>query len=473
MLSSIPSISWGYRCLSAAGYLWGVVLLFSPTLAGAQGVRPISEQFQWKFHDDAIGSALPTCLPLGILVQSWNINLNDTFGIPPYYMIAWAIGGTPQTTFIGTDNKTLSYTVAHPPDTQLMLNVVDSTGSGGGIPPRLFKVVPGQTTQCVVPEVKKPDFTVSSNVTDTLSTCEPWGLSIKGGVPPYKISIAAVNFPLVTNVTIPGDLDAFTYVNRIAPNGQAIGTPLVRTIGDEDTECRGRASGAGSSAELGLNRSGGSRSSRSNASLIAGVTVPLVLLLLGGLAFIIWTMRKRRKVQESENGLPFTPADKPTELITPFEVGSPEGTFIRTLNSPPLSEKRLLAATTSDRAPITVQYPARSGSTSSSDTLLGNNVSSGPAFSPSHAGASVRSRPSFAAFPAYPTRRSMRKAQEAAQEAARRESVANSPDSEYPESLIPATFARQGEEIVIQHRDAGAAVVRELPPPYADQGSRG
>ena len=36
-------------------------------------------------------------------------------GVAPFYMLAWQIGGTPQTTFMGTDNQTLGYTVAHPP----------------------------------------------------------------------------------------------------------------------------------------------------------------------------------------------------------------------------------------------------------------------------------------------------------------------------------------------------------------------
>jgi hypothetical protein len=43
---------------------------------------------------------------------------------------------------------------------------------------------------------------VVANVTDTLTTCQPWGLTIKGGTPPYNLTLAAVNSPVVTNVTM-------------------------------------------------------------------------------------------------------------------------------------------------------------------------------------------------------------------------------------------------------------------------------
>lgn len=39
-------------------------------------------------------------------------------------------------------------------------------------------------------------------MTDTLTTCQPWGIIIKGGVPPYNVTLAAVNSPIVTNVTM-------------------------------------------------------------------------------------------------------------------------------------------------------------------------------------------------------------------------------------------------------------------------------
>lgn len=82
----------------------------------------------------------------------------------------------------------------------------------------------GQTTQCVTSPSLTPDFTVTANVTKTLQTCQPWGFTVKGGVPPYVISLAALNSPVVTNVTMPHGDDAFTYIDRADPNGQLIGT---------------------------------------------------------------------------------------------------------------------------------------------------------------------------------------------------------------------------------------------------------
>lgn len=143
---------------------------------------------------------------------------------------------------------------------KLILTVVDSSGSFGGIPPRPFDVIrksrrqypfpdhrvsglrpersgkakralanprdisAGVSTSCVRPEPSSPSFTISANKTGgaNLETCEPWGVTIKGGIPPYNLSIAAVNSPVVTNVSIPSGFDAFTYINRADPNGQMV-----------------------------------------------------------------------------------------------------------------------------------------------------------------------------------------------------------------------------------------------------------
>lgn len=67
------------------------------------------------------------------------------------------------------------------------------------------------------------DFTVSANITDTVNTCQPYGLRIHGGVPPYNLSLAQFNSPVVTNVTIPSPNDAFTYINRATPGYLLLG----------------------------------------------------------------------------------------------------------------------------------------------------------------------------------------------------------------------------------------------------------
>ncbi|KAF9072405.1 hypothetical protein BDP27DRAFT_1217534, partial [Rhodocollybia butyracea] len=108
---------------------------------------------------------------------------------PPFYMIAWEIGGTPRTTLLGLHESHLEWTVGHP--------------------------IAAHTTNCIMSETN--NFTVTANVTGTISTCQPWGLKIRGGNPPYNISFAQFGSPVVMNVTIPAPLDTFTFINRATP----------------------------------------------------------------------------------------------------------------------------------------------------------------------------------------------------------------------------------------------------------------
>ncbi|KAJ7143982.1 hypothetical protein C8R44DRAFT_564898, partial [Mycena epipterygia] len=118
--------------------------------------------------------------------------------VPPFYMIAFAVGGAPTTTLIGTNESGLSWTVDH----TLLLGVVDSEGTTGGIGELLYQVT---------------EFTISANVTDTLNTCQPWGLTISGGTPPYNLTLAVLNAPDVTNVTLGANDSVYTYINRAEP----------------------------------------------------------------------------------------------------------------------------------------------------------------------------------------------------------------------------------------------------------------
>lgn len=60
-------------------------------------------------------------------------------------------------------------------------------------------------------------------MTDTLSTCQPWGLTIKGGQQPYTVILAALNSPVITNVSMGSGNDVLTYIDRADPNGQLLG----------------------------------------------------------------------------------------------------------------------------------------------------------------------------------------------------------------------------------------------------------
>lgn len=64
---------------------------------------------------------------------------------------------------------------------------------------------------------------ISPNVTSTLTTCEPWGLTITNGARPYNVIFSALNSPVITNVTMGPEDDVFTYIDRADPNGELLG----------------------------------------------------------------------------------------------------------------------------------------------------------------------------------------------------------------------------------------------------------
>ncbi|KAF8970977.1 hypothetical protein BDZ97DRAFT_1411532 [Flammula alnicola] len=195
---------------------WFLVAFITPCLAET------NKLFQWAFKDTSISSELPTCTAFSIVVKSFDPTTNATQGTPPYYMISFPVGGTPVTTFIGTDENNLSWTVTQPINSQLLLSVVDANGSAGGIPPQFLTVIRESISPCITTPLDTPAFTVSSNVTGSLETCAPWGVTVKGGSPPYVITLAQINSPVVTNVTMPFGTDRFTFINRADPGEQLI-----------------------------------------------------------------------------------------------------------------------------------------------------------------------------------------------------------------------------------------------------------
>ena len=121
---------------------------------------------------------------------------------------------------------------------QVVLRIVDSDGNSGGSGP--IYTISGKlsiaSNNCVPYLLSYPDgpsdclktdtsssFTISTNGTDTLNTCDPWGIRLTGGTPPYTINFVAPNSPSATNVTTLGNDDAYTYINRAAPDDVLIG----------------------------------------------------------------------------------------------------------------------------------------------------------------------------------------------------------------------------------------------------------
>ncbi|KAF7344215.1 hypothetical protein MVEN_01712100 [Mycena venus] len=286
-----------------------LILLASLTSTSAQA------KFEWGFAGtQSVSTSLPSCRTFPITADPLTAH-----GVPPFYMIAFAVGEAPITSWIGTNESNLTWTVTHPIGTQLLLQVVDSQGDTGGVDVPLYTVIEGTTTACIPPAPPASNaFTVTANVTDKLSTCQPWGLTIHGGTPPYNVTLASLNSTIVTNVTPsakilgPGPTDSmFTYIDRVVPNSQLIaavsdfngrwatGSPFIHTQGSADLTCRGLNS-VGTNGTTSPQGDNGTTTSRriSRASVGAIVGAIVGALLLCGMTAWVWRRRQQRRQQQ-------------------------------------------------------------------------------------------------------------------------------------------------------------------------------
>ncbi|KAJ7253607.1 hypothetical protein C8J57DRAFT_1348597 [Mycena rebaudengoi] len=273
---------------------------------------PEDQVFEWGFTgDQAQATTLPSCQMFPIQAGP-----RKAHGVPPFYMISIPVGGTPITSFIGTNESDLAWQVRHPVDSQLALSVVDSQGTSGGVDPPLYNVTAGESTQCILtPTASTPPFTITANVSDAVDTCQPWGLTISGGTRPYNLTLAALNAPVLTNVTLGANDSVFTYINRAEPgtqilaavsdlNGQwATGSPMVRTHGSTDVNCTGLVSSSGPGAPVTQPPGSGPQKhhslSRTQIGLIAGLGGAALLILCSA---AVWCVRRRRRrLQLSES----------------------------------------------------------------------------------------------------------------------------------------------------------------------------
>ncbi|KAJ7495217.1 hypothetical protein FB451DRAFT_363936 [Mycena latifolia] len=284
------------------------ITLLCVLLGGLPGIyAQAGQMFEWGFTGaQAVSTSLPSCRRFPIEADPLTAH-----GIPPFYMIAFAVGGAPITSFIGTNESDLTWTVRHPVGTKLLLGVVDSQGNSGGIDTPMYTVTEGGNTQCIPTAAAEPAFTITANATDGLMTCQPWGLTIQGGTPPYNLTLAALNAPDVTNVTLGPNDSVFTYINRADPDTQMIaavsdlngrwatGSPLVRTQGSTDVNCTGLVSSSSSALPNteGTTSTPATRTSMSRARIgtIAGVAVGGFILACGVTALAIYLRRRLRR----------------------------------------------------------------------------------------------------------------------------------------------------------------------------------
>ncbi|KAI5896583.1 uncharacterized protein SCHCODRAFT_02615260 [Schizophyllum commune H4-8] len=473
--------------------------------AWAQGAKI----FQWQFTNNAISQNLPSCQSFDITIKSYNTS-EDHMGVGPYYMLAFPIGGTPTVQHIGDNISDLSWTVDQPPDSQLFLSVIDSNDTAGGVPPRLYNVVTGQSTSCI--QDQDNNFTVSANVTDEIETCQPWGLRINGGTPPYNVSFMAINSLYVTNVTLGPVDDAFTYIDRADPGSQLIagvsdlqgrwahGSPAVRTTGSSDVSCVGLVSGGGTQAELDQEEKDREQAERDKehkrTATILGCVLGLGIPLLLGIAGFFWWRRRRNggaggAVLDSPNLAPTAYYDSPrqtTQTSPTVTVGANKShgslghgyTNNSQMYSPDSTASGASRFNEHGIAPHDA-YAQSQGQTTHEQT--------------SNAGSSHPGRNSggtdpaaFPGFTSYSNSRRSAKAAEAALHAGGGEEMsAYHPSTSrqlppepnpgaYPMAPLgaagaPGADGHPADEVIFQHRDAGPSqpIVRELPPPYIDR----
>ena len=185
-------------------------------------------------------------------------------GHPPYYMIAYEVNGLATASSAGSDASRLSWTVDHRAGeltcpfrcphsrpganrrlwgegSNVILSLVDSAGNSGGVASSTYSITGARLKtdcnfiglSCIVsaidgsssclPSVPTAWPLINANTTKDLDTCQPLGLVMAGGVPPYTVSIVQLGGS-VRNVTLGSQDNAYTWINQAAPNSDLLGT---------------------------------------------------------------------------------------------------------------------------------------------------------------------------------------------------------------------------------------------------------
>ncbi|KAI1789320.1 hypothetical protein LXA43DRAFT_974350 [Ganoderma leucocontextum] len=252
-------------------------------------------------------------------------------------MFAYAVKGTTIVSHIGDMPDSLQWQVQHPKGSKLLLTIVDGNNNTGGFTSSFYNVVAGTATTCQPPTPKNPPK-VQANVTTTISTCNPWGLTVTGGVKPYTISLAALKSPVITNVTMGAQDDVFTFVDRADPGSQLLVTALfdstgqwgissvaVNTAGPPVTNasCIGQNSISTTTAVVQAQAAAAAAAATAIAlGVVFGLVVPLIL---AGVAFWYWRRRRRLLARGVVDGQDARPR--------PFDPAAPE----RAMDRPSLS----------------------------------------------------------------------------------------------------------------------------------------
>ncbi|GJE96424.1 hypothetical protein PsYK624_126210 [Phanerochaete sordida] len=179
--------------------------------------QPFQHTFDWGWQTLVSPTSFEECQ----LVQ---VDVIGNFGtVAPYYMLAFEPGGVPTTSMIGHDRSNLWWQANHQRGSSLMLTMIDSNGSTGGVPQPLYDMTAGSNTSCLQ-SLPSSSAIVHANISagNNLSTCDPLGITISGGQKPYTVFLAETDSPLLVVQTLSDDDDTFTYFNQYNPGWQII-----------------------------------------------------------------------------------------------------------------------------------------------------------------------------------------------------------------------------------------------------------
>ncbi|KAL1741184.1 hypothetical protein HDZ31DRAFT_67178 [Schizophyllum fasciatum] len=449
--------------------------------------RP-ARAFQWALGDVSGASNLRSCEVLDVALSPSSGAESGDVGTGPYYMLAFPVNGTPSMQHLGDSADALHWTVDQAPQSSLFLSVVDSRNASGGVLQTAYNVVNGSSTTCLdgSPNADDETFVVSSNVTTaSIETCQPWGLRIKGGTPPYSIYLMSLGSSVVTNATMGLDNDAYTYINRAGSGSQIIagvsdslgrwatGSPAAHTTGDTDVTCNGMQSSFGVTAELDGDAQDKSSSSEGSVPIatvlgvVLGLGTPLLVLLIFG---VVWWRRRRRNAHENE-------AVTPTAYFGPDLHGPLAGPGSRA-HAVSTEGSSAGKAALSEKGRSVYGYPPGRHDTRNDGSTDGTTVPSvptnfPPGLAPSQNG---RRRAKGSPVDARPGSAGTLNASSPISPSSEPSPISTIPRSTIPDSPADENGRAVGDdrypvnEVIIQHRDAGRGqtIIRELPPPYAD-----
>ncbi|TFK95730.1 hypothetical protein BDV98DRAFT_372483 [Pterulicium gracile] len=461
-----------------------LAILALPAAAQRTGDEPKRDQnnlFRWEFDDNFRSTNIPACETRSMLAQSRDHAPNER-GSGPYYLLAIPPGGRPRRYEVGQDPDNLRWTPDFPIDTKVILSLVDRNGGAGGVGglleenDGLYTISTSTNTSCIQEEPAfPPSFKASSIVQNPLYVCGEFPIEVVGGVPPYTFTLLQPTSPKITNFTntIRTD-DAFLYVNR-ATTGLllavavsdaqrfAFGTPFVMVAGSTSPESCEIGSKPTSIAALeekrrhedeqrrqqvedGQRRQQAedeqSRSKKKQVAVAVGVTALLVPMCL---AALYWYLRRRWLLFATLTGR--TAGDP----VLASEVGEGSGLPAQEWmpSTVPLS---IVASRTLHRVtPFQAREPT--------DNSLASTRRTHRLFTLLTISEAARAKAEESAL-----------ARQQNSQQQRVGPVASGSGEVGEVAQPPGRDARQ-PSIVIQHEDGGA-VIRELPPPYADRSER-